>query len=144
MFVSASSTAKTTARHSASGKPSICASCSRAFLTTQSVSGLLGNSILRSKLRRFTPATLQTPRVANYCAGGFPLTGAPSPLSRQYSTNSRPSRERGYLMTAAPTKTQAELGLMGHTLFETAHSACFEQTIFPDRQEGKRPTLRRA
>src|SRR5271167_4258905 len=54
IFVSASSTPSTTARHSDSENPSLSASCPSAPRTTQRVSGLLRNSIFKSKLRRST------------------------------------------------------------------------------------------
>src|SRR6266404_2669870 len=53
IFVSASSTPSTTARHSGSENPSRSVSCATAPRTAQSVSGLLRNSIFNSKLRRF-------------------------------------------------------------------------------------------
>src|SRR5580692_1325738 len=56
IFVSASSTPSTTARHSDSGNPRCSASCNSAPRTTHSVSGLLRNSIFRSKLGRFNGA----------------------------------------------------------------------------------------
>src|SRR5260370_7494812 len=56
ILVSASSTARTTARHSGSENPSFAASSPKAFRTTHSIAGSLRNSILSSKLPRLTRA----------------------------------------------------------------------------------------
>src|SRR5215831_14820581 len=76
IFVRASSTAKTTAQHSASGNPKVCVSSPVVFRTTQRLSGLLRNSILRSRL----PPLMRT---------HFPLAENPHAPYRQINYLSR-------------------------------------------------------
>src|SRR5437899_4152777 len=79
ILVSASSTARTTARQSGSENPNLAVSSPTAFRTTQSISGLLRNSILSSKLPWLTRARSSVLRnwisplgLGKVAPGGFP------------------------------------------------------------------------